>query len=187
MIGCESALFVNPVLFSSSYFPANFISLEYESGDEYSTHCKNEPRRSIIMIICKEGETQGIFRLVGENNNKTQDCFYLFELEHKAACMTSASEGLSIGSIVCIVFFSLLACYLLGGFIYQRFVVGAKGMEQIPNYSFWQDFGNLQADGCDLIFRSRKGVGPRQYRGIGDEQLQSQEEVSERDDHLLPM
>ena len=39
----------------------------------------------------------------------------------------------------------VVAVYLIGGAIYQRLVVGAKGMEQIPNYSFWQDFGNLQA------------------------------------------
>ena len=37
--------------------------------------------------------------------------------------------------------------YLVGGFIYQRFVAGAKGLEQIPNYGFWRDFGNLQAVG----------------------------------------
>jgi hypothetical protein len=36
-------------------------------------------------------------------------------------------------------------------FLYQRLVLGAKGKEQIPNYSFWQDFGNLQA--VSLILR----------------------------------
>ena len=35
--------------------------------------------------------------------------------------------------------------YLILGFLYQRFIVGAKGMEQIPNYKFWRDFGSLQA------------------------------------------
>ena len=35
--------------------------------------------------------------------------------------------------------------YLLLGFLYQRFVVGAKGLEQIPNYTFWTNFGSLQA------------------------------------------
>ncbi len=38
-----------------------------------------------------------------------------------------------------------MGVYLIGGFIYQRLVVGAKGWEQLPNYAFWQDFGNLQA------------------------------------------
>ena len=42
-------------------------------------------------------------------------------------------------------FFSLAGVYLIGGFLYKRFVLGAKGVDQIPNYEFWEDFGNLQA------------------------------------------
>ena len=42
-------------------------------------------------------------------------------------------------------FVCVVGLYLLGGFAYQRLVVGAKGFEQIPNYAFWVDFGNLQA------------------------------------------
>lgn len=33
----------------------------------------------------------------------------------------------------------------MGGFLYQRLVVGAKGMEQFPHLAFWQDLGNLVA------------------------------------------
>ena len=38
-----------------------------------------------------------------------------------------------------------MSVYLIAGGLYQRFVLGAKGVEQIPNYEFWKDFGNLQA------------------------------------------
>lgn len=41
--------------------------------------------------------------------------------------------------------FCLLAVYLVGGFLYQRMIVGAKGMEQFPNYAFWVEVGNLAA------------------------------------------
>lgn len=41
--------------------------------------------------------------------------------------------------------FSLLTVYLIGGFLYQRLIVGAKGMEQFPNYAFWVEVGNLAA------------------------------------------
>ena len=34
---------------------------------------------------------------------------------------------------------------MIGGFLYLRFVVGAKGYEQIPFYSYYQEFGNLEA------------------------------------------
>lgn len=39
----------------------------------------------------------------------------------------------------------VLAVYLIGGFLYQRLIVGAKGVEQFPNYNFWVEFGNLAA------------------------------------------
>jgi hypothetical protein len=48
-------------------------------------------------------------------------------------------------------FIVVVILYGLLGFLYQRLVLGAKGKEQIPNYSFWQDFGNLQA--VSLILR----------------------------------
>ncbi len=41
--------------------------------------------------------------------------------------------------------FCCLAVYLIGGFLYQRLVVGAKGVEQFPNYAFWSEIGNLSA------------------------------------------
>lgn len=50
----------------------------------------------------------------------------------------------------CYSFFTGLAAYLIIGAAYQRFVAGAKGIDQIPHLSFWQDFGNLQA--VSLLF-----------------------------------
>uniref|UniRef100_A0A2I3THT6 Mannose-6-phosphate receptor, cation dependent n=2 Tax=Pan TaxID=9596 RepID=A0A2I3THT6_PANTR len=82
-------------------------------------------------------------------------------------------------------FASLVAVYVVGGFLYQRLVVGAKGMEQFPHLAFWQDLGNLVADGCDFVCRSKPRNVPAAYRGVGDDQLG--EESEERDDHLLPM
>ena len=35
--------------------------------------------------------------------------------------------------------------YLILEMLYQRFMVGAKGLEQIPNYLMWREFGTLQA------------------------------------------
>lgn len=40
---------------------------------------------------------------------------------------------------------SCLTLYLIIGFLYQRLVVGAKGVEQFPNYGFWSEIGNLSA------------------------------------------
>lgn len=50
---------------------------------------------------------QGKIEMIGEENMKAEDCYYLFELEHEAACSPESSHGLSIGSIVCIVWVEL--------------------------------------------------------------------------------
>uniref|UniRef100_A0A2K6K2J5 Mannose-6-phosphate receptor, cation dependent n=2 Tax=Colobinae TaxID=9569 RepID=A0A2K6K2J5_RHIBE len=119
---------------------------------------------------------------------------YIFRVCREAGNHTSGAGLVQInksnGKETVISFFlyrfaSLVAVYVVGGFLYQRLVVGAKGMEQFPHLAFWQDLGNLVADGCDFVCRSKPRNVPAAYRGVGDDQLG--EESEERDDHLLPM
>ncbi|XP_064610613.1 cation-dependent mannose-6-phosphate receptor-like [Liolophura sinensis] len=169
----------------------DWAMLEYRHGDQYKHHCKNGSERVAVIMITCDPRVQAISDvkpvLLAEENSKNAECYYLFEMSHSCVCTDIAkplmSFSLSIGSIVVIVFMTLCGVYLLGGVLYNRFVLGAKGMEQIPNYSFWLDFGNLQADGCNLVCRTRSVS--RSYKGIGDDQLAETED--DRDDHLLPM
>ncbi|XP_068111362.1 cation-dependent mannose-6-phosphate receptor [Hyperolius riggenbachi] len=163
---------------------SDWIMLVYRSGDPYGGHCDNEPRKAMIMISCNKNTLGDGFTIISEERNKSQDCFYLFEMDSSVACPIEDSH-LSVGSVLLIVFAVLLALYIIGGFVYQRFVVGAKGIEQFPNITFWQELGNLVADGCDFVCRSRARSSETAYRGVGDDQLG--EEPEERDDHLLPM
>ncbi|XP_040294628.1 cation-dependent mannose-6-phosphate receptor [Bufo bufo] len=162
----------------------DWILLTYSSGENYDTHCGGEPRKAMIMISCNKKTLADGFMVVAEYRDKTSDCFYLFEMDSSVACPPEESH-LSVGSILLIVFAVLIAIYIIGGFLYQRFVVGAKGMEQFPNITFWRDLGNLVADGCDFVCRSQPRSSETAYRGVGDDQLG--EEPEERDDHLLPM
>ncbi|XP_010182158.1 PREDICTED: cation-dependent mannose-6-phosphate receptor [Mesitornis unicolor] len=163
---------------------SDWIMLIYKGGDSYGSHCSGEKRRAAIMISCKRGVTAVSFLLLSSHWEKEQDCFYLFEMDSSVACPAEDSH-LSVGSILLITFVSVIAVYIIGGFLYQRLVVGAKGMEQFPHFAFWQDLGNLVADGCDFVCRSKPRNAPAAYRGVGDDQLG--EESEERDDHLLPM
>ncbi|XP_073703524.1 cation-dependent mannose-6-phosphate receptor [Garra rufa] len=163
---------------------SDWVLLFYEGGENYDSHCSKEPRRAMIMISCSTS-TKNTLSVVLEDNQKQQDCYYLFELDSNVVCPVIPSK-LSAGSILLIVVFCCLAVYLLGGFLYQRLVVGAKGVEQFPNYAFWSEIGNLSADGCDFVCRSRGNrEEPPTYRGVATEPLG--EEPEERDDHLLPM
>lgn len=61
---------------------------------------------------------------------------------------------------------------MAGGVLFKRYMLGAKGWEQVPLIDWYKAFGNLQAvrsflvyvrfydtissqDGCDLVFRTR--------------------------------
>ncbi|XP_063150633.1 cation-dependent mannose-6-phosphate receptor [Candoia aspera] len=167
-----------------------WIMLVYQGGDPYGNHCMQEGRKALIMIICNRTTLATGFTMVAEEREKIKQCSYVFELESRLACPPeelhqNVRPHLSIGSILLITFSSLIAVYIIGGFLYQRLVVGAKGMEQFPHFAFWQDLGNLVADGCDFMCRSKPQNVPAAYRGVGDDQLG--EESEEQDDHLLPM
>ncbi|XP_028910248.1 cation-dependent mannose-6-phosphate receptor [Ornithorhynchus anatinus] len=163
---------------------SDWIILSYKGGDMYDRHCGREKRRAIVMISCNRNMLGGNFVPVSEERGKVNECFYLFEMDSSLACPPEDTH-LSVGSVLLITLASLVAVYIIGGFLYQRLVVGAKGLEQFPHFAFWQDLGNLVADGCDFVCRSKPRSGPATYRGVGDEQLG--EEPEERDDHLLPM
>uniref|UniRef100_UPI00358E35BB cation-dependent mannose-6-phosphate receptor-like n=2 Tax=Myxine glutinosa TaxID=7769 RepID=UPI00358E35BB len=165
----------------------NWILLTYKSGDPYNSHCGTENRKALLMISCDPYTLASGFTLVHEEREKNGDCFYLFELSSSVACNDVGKTGLSGGAIFLIVLLCLVAAYLLGGFVYQRFVVGAKGLEQIPNFLFWQNLGNILADGCDFVCRTKPRVEAAAYRGVGQDQLGDDEDEEERDDHLLPM
>ncbi|XP_004078010.2 cation-dependent mannose-6-phosphate receptor [Oryzias latipes] len=163
---------------------SDWVMLIYRSGEAYDQHCSQEKRKAYIMISCNRNTDMGQLEVVVEDRNRSTDCFYLFELDSSTVCPAIESH-LSPGSIILIIAFVLLALYLVGGFLYQRLIVGAKGMEQFPNYAFWVEVGNLAADGCDFVCRSQNREQAPAYRGVTTEPLE--EEPDERDDHLLPM
>ncbi|XP_052081422.1 cation-dependent mannose-6-phosphate receptor-like isoform X2 [Mytilus californianus] len=166
----------------------DWLILEYLDGQPYANHCGHEPRKARIMITCDNNVKSGeeTVKIFEEEIEKTEDCYYLFEISTPDICIKEPpiTISLSVGSILVIIFIVVVCLYILLGFLYNRLVLGAKGKEQIPNYSFWQDFGNLQADGCNYICRTGSRSESKPYKGLGDDQLQ---EEDDRDDHLLPM
>ncbi|XP_037641460.1 cation-dependent mannose-6-phosphate receptor [Sebastes umbrosus] len=164
---------------------SDWVMLIYTNGDKYDAHCSMEMRKAIVMISCNKKADVPQMKVVLEDRQRVQDCFYLIELDSSAMCEVVPSQ-ISTGSIILIIGVCLLAVYLIGGFLYQRLIVGAKGVEQFPNYAFWVEVGNLSADGCDFVCRSRNREDAPAYRGVATAEP-LEEEPEERDDHLLPM
>lgn len=163
----------------------DWLMIKYFHGEKYHTHCTKLERIAVVLITCDPGEQKGTMKIVEEYRNSTSEkdpleCYYLFELNHDAAC-TVKPKHLSGGSIFIIILIVTGSVYLTLGFLYQRYVVGAQGLEQIPNYAFWSAIGSLQADGCNFMCRCEESR-PTRYKTMDDALADD-----DRDDTLLPM
>nr|CAB3263583.1 cation-dependent mannose-6-phosphate receptor-like [Phallusia mammillata] len=162
----------------------DWIMLTYMNGDNYHSHCSKSKRQAHIMIVCDPYHLKGRFKVLYEEPDleTESECFYMMEVASSVAC---SQQGLSTGSVMLIVFFSVLGTYLIIGAIYKRCMYGSKGKDQIPNIGFWKSCGTLQADGCNFLCRCQEGAysDSRPYHGIADDQLD--DEID--DEHLLPM
>ncbi|XP_048580534.1 cation-dependent mannose-6-phosphate receptor [Nematostella vectensis] len=173
----------------------DWFLISYPNGKKYNSHCGGTQRRSDVMVTCDPTADRGTLKIIEEyiynssSPNQGDQCYYLFEINNKAACTVKPSS-LSPGSIILIVFVIVACVYLFLGFLYQRFIVGAKGMEQIPNYNLWKNFGSLQADGCNFLCRCADAKPPPRYKPMDDAIGDDSEVVIPRDrddDHMLPM
>ncbi|XP_077510794.1 cation-dependent mannose-6-phosphate receptor-like isoform X2 [Amblyomma americanum] len=160
----------------------------YRGGDQYNGSCENSSRQVQFVVLCSPDEHHGSLQIASSGRTGEPSCSYVFVVSSSVVCSKEKHEqhhrGLSGGAVFCILFFTVAGSYLLLGFMYKRIVVGAKGLEQIPNYSFWRDCGHLQADGCNYICRCQCDSSDehRSYRDIDDRPLRPDED---RDDQLL--
>ncbi|CAF0879738.1 unnamed protein product [Brachionus calyciflorus] len=122
--------------------------LEYNCGDQSTAAFsfqdsliityKSASRTSIV--ICECSDDQKLDYLSEGPKQK-----YQLKLSSPCCCPDKCSgkkpskggNGLSLGSILMIIFFSILIVYIAGGFIFLKFVQKKSGTEAIPNYEFW--------------------------------------------------
>jgi len=170
----------------------DWLFIQYKNGKNYGHHCNKQKRQGWLSIRCEDQGRKSVLRVIEEarhdgkqDTKKDKLCYYLFEYNHPAACSPKPKKPLSGGAVFCIIVIVLFSAYFIFGFVYQRFVLRASGLEQIPNYSFWRKFGNKMADGCDFVFRTEES-NPNLYKGITDD-LDMETSDEERDEGLLPM
>lgn len=70
--------------------------------------------------------------------------FQVLAFYSREACLKQIEElGPSLGTTLLIILFSFVALYLALGICTKIFLMGATGIEVIPNLSFWSDLPNL--------------------------------------------
>lgn len=65
-------------------------------------------------------------------------------------------SGLSLGSILLIIFFSLMVVYIILGALYNKFARSREGKEVFPHYTFWIELPVLVKEGGAYSFHSAK-------------------------------
>lgn len=171
---------------------SDMVVLEYDNGDEISNAPSTKYHSTIIIrcltsnVYCSSS-TKGyclwhMSRNLSVSVNRPDD-HLIFELYHKDVCdslavgQTSnpsyrASTGLSFGSWLLIIGGTLFLLYLGFGVTYKALMMGARGLELIPNRNFWVEWGNLVADGCEAVFRSPESRAKYAGRGLYDDEYQ---------------
>lgn len=149
---------------ASTYFMLGLASNVHFTGDTDNntlmmTYMGGEGnRRANIILTCDK--TSETLTFAGEKPSLN----YTFILKSSFACIGSyvpvtpahESHGLSVGSVLVILFFVFLAVYFVAGFLFLKYGRGAQGVEAIPNFGFWTELPSLVKDGVQFTCRGCK-------------------------------
>ena len=125
--------------------------------------CNGTPRKVTFNLKCDSSATTPVLVSVDENPT----CQYTAVLKAAAVCQI-AGGGLSIGSIILIVFFPLVFVYFVAGILwnYRKDKESSK-LDLIPNISFWRALPGLVKDGCIFVAGACKSCAGRMRGGKG--------------------
>ncbi|KAG0642503.1 mannose-6-phosphate receptor binding domain-containing protein [Tuber brumale] len=114
--------------------PAPDQEEEREKGKSNKKKKESGYRKSTIMShLCDRDAVRPVISFVGEVN----ECGYFFEVRSSAACPTAGTQALGPVSVFGIIGLVAALVYLVGGCVYQRTVMHARGWRQMPNYAVW--------------------------------------------------
>eukprot|EP00112_Aurelia_sp_Birch-Aquarium-sp1_P009296 Seg2051.4 transcript_id=Seg2051.4/GoldUCD/mRNA.D3Y31 product="Cation-dependent mannose-6-phosphate receptor" protein_id=Seg2051.4/GoldUCD/D3Y31 len=109
-------------------------------------------RKTIIYLDCNTNAENPTLANFKESPSYT----YTTTLTSTYAC---SKKGLSTGSILCIVFFSLVLVYIVAGVLLNKFFMHKEGSDVVPQKTFWVKFPSLVKDGAIFTYRRVRGKG----------------------------
>ncbi|XP_022079683.1 cation-dependent mannose-6-phosphate receptor-like [Acanthaster planci] len=137
-------------------------NIEYSSvGDDKKT------RTSVVKLVCDENAEEPVLQRHG--SRQQSPVTYDFTLTSKCACLgicqseptnlPGLQDGLSPGSVLCIIVSVLIVVYLVAGVLFMKFARHAEGTDLIPNRDIWIVLFCSIRDGCIFIFTCGKKSG----------------------------
>ncbi|XP_063538764.1 uncharacterized protein LOC134747997 [Cydia strobilella] len=131
--------------------------VEFSNDGRYIKYF-NKTSFSIVDLICTETDDQFYFKDATEPD-QIELAFF-----SRNACLRQIESSRSVGSTLLIIFFSFVIFYLVLGVCTKKFLMGATGIEVIPNLMFWSELPNLVKDGWAFALNGFKlparGPGP---------------------------
>lgn len=116
-----------------SDYADGYIRIHYKASQKTAQYDQG----STIIMTCSESNSP-LFKFKTDNGE-----VYIFTMASRRFCRINISTG----TIMCLTFLSFLMSYLVVGMLYKRAVLGASGIDLIPNISFWTTLPGLIKDG----------------------------------------
>ncbi|KAJ1524821.1 hypothetical protein ONE63_009691 [Megalurothrips usitatus] len=157
----------------------DWMMIIFGNGDPYpeNYNCSG-PRYAFVMIHCNHNiSAENTMLFIKEARKEKDACFFMFEVHSHLVCIQP--EKIGGGMIFTVLFLFVVLTYIIGGIFYRRLVLGAKGLEQIPNFTFWKSVGRRLVEPCKKICRKRSNADGNSWENLGPR-------VERDDDSLLP-
>ena len=155
----------------------DWMMMMFGSGDLYPEkyNCSG-PRVAFVMIHCNHNiSAENSMRFIKEAREEKNSCFFMFEVHSQLVC--PQPEIISGGTIFLVLLLVAILAYSIGGFLYRRLVLGAKGIEQIPNLPFWTSISKGITDKCRSVCCQESSTHSNSWENLGSR--------AERDDDSL--
>ncbi|KAL2313351.1 Cation dependent mannose-6-phosphate cargo receptor [Schizosaccharomyces pombe] len=140
------------------YFRGKKLIMQLDNGSlcPKSNHIRMS---TLISFTCNRDPytAPSVITYVGNLN----DCAFFFEWKTIHACPTvkkdSTLNPVSVFLLFCAIAF---LAYFVGGFVYQRVVLNARGLRQIPNYEMWRSLFGFISDILIILYSSILSILP---------------------------
>ncbi|KAI9292273.1 mannose 6-phosphate receptor domain-containing protein [Neoconidiobolus thromboides FSU 785] len=140
------------------YKKGGHVILEYKNGDNCEDIDVNRINSKLIFTCDTNAKDEPVVEFLGDYLK----CQYQFEIKSIHACPLDKdgqktpgnSNNSSTGggaSIIWTIITVIVTVYLLGGILYNRFVMKKQGLQQIPNYEFWYNIYDFVKDMSIII------------------------------------
>jgi len=131
-------------------FRGRRLVLEYKDG----AHCTSTLRKTTTLSFHCDRDV--LPRAVVNYVSSPNDCDYFFEVRTSYACPTVQQQALGPFTIFGIILLVAAAVYCIGGCMYQRNVMQARGFRQVPHLqSALRGCSSVVRAGANLIARLR--------------------------------